>query len=252
MLKVQYLSCSQGEWEPGEIPVVHPYYWRSFSVLRGEEGPAQCWNSDNIQFLLEPIRRASVECRQQISCFLNVHTTEEYGAPAPEYLLLDGAGLNHVSPLAIRGMESLALPEALAIAQAQLQKESAGAVLVCCSELPTPYDDWQFRKRSAAAFVVEMSVRCDSPGIRITEYCSAASRQQLLEKLHRFEGTLIYSELLEPASDLENVQVIYGRNGMLEPLLLLDQMRRDGCQSEMLVLLETRGHYGYLHYQLGE
>lgn len=252
MLDIQYLSCAQNEWEPGEIPVVHPYYWTTFTMLRGEAGPAQYWAADNTRFLLEPICRAGEACRKQLTGFLDVRTTEEYGAPAPEYQLLDRAGLNRLSPLAIRGMESLALLQALEIAQIQLQQDSSGKILVCCSTLSTPYDGTHSRDRRAAAFIVEQGDPAESSQLRITDYCAGVTRVQLGEKLLRFEGNVIYSELSDNPPIAQPVQLICGRDGMLAPLFLLEQMCRDGGRSEMLVLLESGGHYGYLHYQVGK
>lgn len=251
MLDITYLSCARGQWEPGEIPVVHPYYWRSFAALRGREEAAQYWATDNTQFLLEPIRRASAACREQLTSFLDVRTTEEYGAPAPEYLLLDRAGLNHLSPLAIRGMESLALPQALEIAQVQLQQNGSRKVLLCCSALPTPYDGTHSRERRAAAFIAELSPPCGSPQLRIADYRTGVTRSQMEEKLLRFEGEMIYSEVSGLPQAAQTAQVIRGRDGMLAPLFLLEQMRSAGHRMEMLVLLESRGYYGYVHYQMG-
>lgn len=251
MLDITYLSCARGQWEPGEIPVVHPYYWRSFAVLRGREEAAQYWATDNIQFLLEPIRRASAACREQLTGFLDVRTTEEYGGPAPEYLLLDQAGLNCLSPLAIRGMGSLALLQALEIAQNQLQQNRSGKILVCCSTLPTPYDGTHARDRRAAAFVAELDAPSESSRIRIVEHRSGATRVQLEEKLRRFDGELIYSELSQLPQAPQTVQVICGRDGMLAPLFLLEQLRSTDHRIEMLVLLESDGHYAYAHYQVG-
>lgn len=251
MLDIQYLSCTQGEWEPGGIPVVHPYYWTTFSVLHGAESPAQYWAADNTQFLLDPIGRASAACREQLTDFLDVRTTEEYGAPAPEYLLLDRAGLNHLSPLAIRGMESLALPQALEIAQVQLQQNGSRKVLLCCSALPTPYDGTQSRERRAAAFVVDLYAPSRSSQIRIVEHRCGVTPAQLEEKLRRFEGEIIYSEVSGLPKAVQSAQVICGRDGMLAPLFLLEQLRSAGHRMEMLVLLESGGHYGYVHYQMG-
>lgn len=251
MLDITYLCCAWGQWEPGEIPVVHPYYWRSFAALRGGEETMRYWAADNTQFLLDPIRRASTACREQLTGFLDVRTTEEYGSPAPEYVLLDQAGLNRLSPLAIRGMGSLALLQALEIAQVQLQQDCSEKILVCCSALPTPYDGTHACDRRAAAFVAELDATSESSRIRIVEHRSGATRVQLEEKLRRFEGELIYSELSQLPQAPQTVQVICGRDGMLAPLFLLEQLRNTDHCIEMLVLMEAEGHYAYVHYQVG-
>lgn len=143
MLRViNYLSYSKELQNNGKF--IHPFYINTFSTLYGidvGELPVEdgVYPNANLNMLLPLIKSTAKGYEDRIRLFYDVRTTEEFGYPAPEYLLLHGTGLEHTTPLGIKGMKALAFPFALLLAEHEIK--DGDYALICCAQLNIPFDE---------------------------------------------------------------------------------------------------------------
>lgn len=232
--------------------VVHPFYKKTFAVQYGisEEDIPICkegYPVGNREFLLNVLKIVSKNCGEQIRMFLDIRRTEEYSETAPEYTLLQGIGLEKINPLGIKGMGSMALLQGLQIADAYLRETET--VLVCCTEAYTPYDmeicQEPFRKTCGFGIRLVLGTRTERNTAKI-EYEVKVSKNELKRIVSKFNGTVFYTESIEFMEESNADRVIYGTHGLTEPFFLLEDAMKNEESMDMLVMLEHKGHYGYM------
>ena len=103
MLRI--INClSDSKRAPEDGTFVHPFYRDTFAALYGinaekcSEEEGACPDA-NLKMLLPLIKNAAKGYEDRIGFFYDVRTTEEFGYPAPEYLLLMAQGSPMFLPL---------------------------------------------------------------------------------------------------------------------------------------------------------
>lgn len=233
-----------------DTPVIHPFYQASFAKLYGLGEPASsCPDhnppTENNDFLLPLLRAASWGYERNITRFYDVRTTEEYGHPAPEYALLAGAGLNHVSPLGVKGMGPLALPFALLLAEAALQ--AGETALFCCAELYTPLDGGSksTQDRRACAFLLRSGGQ--DAQTYITGYACGVPKETVCAAAA--QGTFDVVCFCGHPMGLPFAHDCWEETDFIEPFLHLQRLQRAKEEHSMLIVCRQDEAYGYIQIQ---
>ena len=232
---INYLANSRKVYEEGKF--IHPFYRDTFSILYGinvEELPVEegVYPDQNLKMLLPLIKNTVKGYEDKIRFFYDVRTTEEFGYPAPEYLLLHGVGLKYVVPLGVKGMEALAFPFALLLAEHAMK--DGDYALVCCAQLNTPFDESE--KYEAGVLLLD--------------------KTSLVEKLEDTESTMIlsYSHSLSEAEFAGYLKEHPVKTVCSEPddfSIFFVQLSELLAKEEMIFSWNSEGHLGYVHIKKG-
>lgn len=255
MFEMLNLSVSVPADPLREEYVVHPFYRTSFSVLNGipEEKikVSEGIPSANRTVLLEQLRLALGDYRDEIRQFYDIRTSEEYGQTAPQYSLLDGLGLNHVSPLSLRGMGSLAFLQALDLAELSLQRDEMA--LMSCSELFSAYDAGQYEvvpKRRACAFLIRKTESSIGRHSRVLlRYGLELSFDQLEKAVSSCHMDVLYSEIPELVHSSKASLSVGGKNGFLDVFYLIKEHSRERSTWSMMAAFCSHSHYGCAYWE---
>lgn len=216
---------------------VHPFYRDTFVALYGidaEKGSEEeeCCPDANLKMLLPLIKNTVKGYEDRIGFFYDVRTTEEFGYPAPEYLLLHGAGLTHISPLGVKGMKALVFPFALLLAEQEMKE--GDYALVCCAQLDTPFD----------------------PGERYEAGVLLLNKIAANEGLQNRENTLIlsYGHNLSEVEFADYQKVYPAKAVCCDPDgfgMFFEQLVQLPAEEERIFSWNWKGRLGYLHIWKG-
>ena len=216
---------------------VHPFYRDTFVALYGidaEKGSEEeeCRPDANLKMLLPLIKNTVKGYEDRIGFFYDVRTTEEFGYPAPEYLLLHGAGLTHISPLGVKGMKALVFPFALLLAEQEMKE--GDYALVCCAQLDTPFD----------------------PGERYEAGVLLLNKIAANEGLQNRENTLIlsYGHNLSEVEFADYQKVYPAKAVCCDPDgfgMFFEQLVQLPAEEERIFSWNWKGRLGYLHIWKG-
>lgn len=214
---------------------VHPFYRDTFAKLYGVDAkslitPDGEYPQESTNLLLPILSKVIENYEDKIRCFYDVRISEEFGSPAPEYLLLKGTNLNKISPLSVKGMKALSLPFALLLAEHELQDEEYG--LFCCADLNTPFDN--SKKYEAGVLLLQKINEENADSLKILT-------------IYSYNHDLTKEDLLQYEKE-HQVLVIDAEEDDLS--ILFSQISR--FTTECIITWNTLGRYGYIHLRKGE
>ena len=232
---IKYLADSKRVQEDGRF--VHPFYRDTFSTLYGidvEVLPVEedVYPDANLKMLLPLIKSTVNGYEDRVRFFYDVRTTEEFGYPAPEYLLLHGAGLKHVAPLGVKGMKALAFPFALLLAEHAMK--DGDYALVCCAQLNTPFDESE--KYEAGVLLLDKTSVVEEP--EGTDHTVILSYSHNLSEVE-FAGYLKEHPVKTVCSDPDDFGTFFA------------QLSELPAKEEMIFSWNSEGHPGYIHIRKG-
>lgn len=236
MLRViNYMADSKKVQADGKF--IYPFYRDTFSTLYGiavEELPVEdgVYPDQNLRILLPLIKSAMKGYEDKIRFFYDVRTTEEFGYPAPEYLLLHGAGLRHVAPLGIKGMKALAFPFALLLAEHAMKDKDYA--LLCCAQLNTPFDESD-KYEAGVLLLDKISVVEEPEDTNYTVILSYSHNSSEAE----FVGYLRKHPVKTVCSDPDDFGTFFAQLPALP------------ANEEMIFVWNWEGHLGYVHIRKG-
>lgn len=233
---------------------VHSFYKVMFMKLYGlEEEEAEVYLgkdgavADNCDFLY-PLVREIWEChKRDVSRFYDIRINEETGQAAPEYAILNKAGIREISPMSIKGMGSMALLLGLQMVESDVGQGECAIMLLA----EINHDFKAQGENIACAFAIYPSDTVKSQeGIRILNYCIHLTKEEMREKVRGFEGTAVFSEI-----ELEDVSAschnIYRcEHGLTDPLLYLYKCLRGKECADVLSIHGSGNIYGLVYYQV--
>lgn len=237
MLRViNYLADSKRVRKDGKF--VHPFYRDTFSSLYGikvEELPVEedVYPDANLKMLLPLIKNTVKGYEDRVRFFYDVRTTEEFGYPAPEYLLLHGTGLKHVAPLGVKGMKALAFPFALLLAEHDMK--DGDYALVCCAQLNTPFDESE--KYEAGVLLLNKMSMGEEP--EDTAHTVILSYSHSLGEAE-FAGYLKEHPVKTACFDSDDFGTFFA------------QLSELPAKEEMIFSWNLGGHLGYIHIRKGD
>lgn len=249
MLVISCLQTCLTEWTQGDIPVVHPYYKNSFQALSPSEDPSCTWNMEDVDFLVPMLKRTIGEWPREIASFYDVRLTENYSHPAPEYRLMDRLGIVNISPVAIRGMSGLAYLEALAMAEDDLHASPNQGVLLCFSDICTPYSH-EYRPHRGASFVLSTSEE-KSDGITILDFVLDVSDDRWRRKLSECKDSYILGDISLWPNEHQMGSNRIKDTELPDTFFALERIRTKLRPAEVLVVLGSEEHKGYIQYRVG-
>lgn len=232
---IDYKSAIKSVPEKEGFAFVHPFYRDTFAKLYNVDAQSlisanEDYPKESLNLLLPLLRDVSKGYEEKIRCFYDVRITEEFGYPAPEYLLLQGAELSKVSPLCVKGMKALSLPFALILAEHALQNGDYG--VICCANLNTPFDN--SKKYEAGALLLqkvnEGEVIDSQETLVISTYRHNLTKDDLIEYENKHRVAVIDAEE-------DDLGIVFTQ---------LSTLTKD-C----IITWNTQGYYGFIHLRKG-
>lgn len=250
ILRILYIHVASEELSGRQNSIVHPFYADSFSALyplsKADLTPdAPLFGAETVIFPALSAVLNELQDGRKPDYFFDVRTTEEFSCVAPEYSLLSALNLNDVAPLSVKGMGSLSIIQAFALAS--LYMRSSQCALFCVAESYHRYDEaWNTKSTAkAAGFLLSPT----SGDMTLESFGFLKSGQEISKLFQGGNFDCVFLQDAALAPDTFDSPVVPVSCGLTDPFIAFAERPEP---FRILTLLKRRNHYGFYIIRKGE
>ena len=237
-------------------PFVHTFYKTMFMKLYElDEKEAEVYIGKNgavtygCDFLWPLVAEVWKGHKNHVTQFYDIRTSEEAGQAAPEYAILKKAGIKNISPVNIRGMNSMAL--LLGLQMAELEVKDGDCAIMLLAELE--HDFSAQGENIACAFALYPCHNIGSrEGIWITDYRIHLTVNEMRDAVECFSGTIIFSEVELDSIPAACSYTFCNKHGLTNPFRYLYEESGESNSADILSVHISRNQYGLIYYHVVE
>lgn len=209
---------------------LNKFYMDSFKALYNITDDIEAEAAD-LEFPLMVLRKTiSEKIGDKPKYFFDIRTTEEFGNPAPEYLLLYKLGLNNTVPLSIKGMGNLAIIQGFAFAELCLNGNETALFYI--AEAYNRFDQKKYKAQSSGSFIVS----ANNGEMRIEKYGFTDDIRAVIQS-----GSFDHIWTDDPDSDKFADVADFGLTGLFPG----NEMMKNTSEFRTLTILRHKDKYGF-------